>query len=319
MERPGVTVLMPAYNAGCYIAEAIESVLCQTLKDFELLIIDDGSTDNTEEVIRSFSDSRITIIQQKNKGVAHALNVGLSHARGKYIARFDADDICYSYRLEKQKKFLDANQDYVVAGGDAVYISEMGDFLCHYTCFSHEDEQLKASLLTSCPFIHSSVMYRKEAVMECDGYNESAHNMEDHLLWVQLSKKGRFFNFEEPLIKVRFNPASVTIDERWRGKYFRSLKYNILKKGSITEAEGYALWSIIHRQDNQKIKRGAYYALCGKKYLINNHQPKNARTYIKKAIKASPLRLDNYALFAISFFPSALLKWVHRKINQHAV
>ncbi|MEX6686382.1 glycosyltransferase [Danxiaibacter flavus] len=315
MERPGVTVLMPAYNAGCYIAEAIESVLCQTMKNFELLIINDGSTDNTEEVIRSLDDSRITVISQKHKGVAQALNAGLHHAKGEYIARFDADDICFPERLEKQKHFLDVNPDYVITGGDAVYISEMGDYLCHYTCPSHDDEQLKASLLTICPFIHSSVMYRKAVVMLCGGYNELAHNMEDHLLWVQLSRKGKFCNFAEPLIKVRFNPASVTIDERWRGKYFRSLKYDILKKGFITESEGYALWNIIHRQDNQKIKKGAYYALCGKKYLINNHQPKNARVYIKKAIKISPLRLDNYALLVASFFPPALIKWLHQKIN----
>lgn len=309
---------MPAYNAGCYIAEAIESVLCQTTNDFELLIVNDGSTDNTEEIIRSFNDDRITVISQKNKGVAEALNSGLHHAKGQYIARFDADDICFSERLEKQKHFLDVNPDYVITGSDAIYISEMGDYLCHYTCASHQDAQLKSSLLTICPFIHSSVMYRRDAVLRCGGYNELAHNMEDHLLWVQLSKLGKFSNFDEPLIKVRFNPASVTIDERWRGKYFRELKFDILQRGSITEAEGYVLWNIIHRQDNQKTKRGAYYALCGKKYLINNHQPKSARTYIKKAIKISPLRLDNYALLAASFFPSSFIKWLHRKINQNA-
>src|ERR1700754_2088364 len=94
---PKITVLMPAYNAGKYIGEAIESVLEQTFTDFELLIVNDGSTDNTAAIIQSFTDPRIVLIQQPNLGVAAALNNGLKHARAEYIARFDADDICYPH------------------------------------------------------------------------------------------------------------------------------------------------------------------------------------------------------------------------------
>ena len=104
-----VTVLMPAYNAGKYIAEAIESVLQQTFKDFQLLIINDGSTDNTEEIIRSFKDEGILLMNQSHKGIAVALNKGLSKANSPYIARFDADDICFPERLQKQISFLENN------------------------------------------------------------------------------------------------------------------------------------------------------------------------------------------------------------------
>src|SRR5882757_7271659 len=106
IKSPKVTVLMPAYNAGKYIGEAISSVLGQSFVDFELLIVNDGSTDDTEKIIRSFHDSRIVMIRQENKGVSAALNLGLAHARAPYIARFDADDICLPNRLKVQYEFI---------------------------------------------------------------------------------------------------------------------------------------------------------------------------------------------------------------------
>src|SRR5579862_87429 len=102
MRHPKVTVLMPCYNAAGYIAHAIESVLQQTMKDFELLIINDGSTDNTVEIIQFFNDDRIVLLDQNRLGIAAALNRGLIFARAGYIARFDADDICAPDRLQKQ-------------------------------------------------------------------------------------------------------------------------------------------------------------------------------------------------------------------------
>src|SRR5580692_1553381 len=113
-DSPKVTVLMPAYNAGKYIGEAITSVLEQSFTDFELLIINDGSTDNTEKIIRSFKDSRIVLINQDNKGIAAALNAGLNMARANYIARFDADDICYPDRLKIQYDFITTYPQYSV-------------------------------------------------------------------------------------------------------------------------------------------------------------------------------------------------------------
>jgi glycosyltransferase involved in cell wall biosynthesis len=316
MERETVvTVLMPAYNAGAYIAEAIDSVLDQTMPHFELLIVNDGSTDDTEAIIHSYIDDRIVVVHQKNSGVANALNAGLRKAKGKYIARFDADDVCFPDRLQTQLDFLEQHQDCVVVGSDAIYISEQGEELCYFHCADHSNEHLKKHLLETCPFTHSSVMYRRDDVLHCGGYNDHAHNMEDHLLWMQLSVQGKFYNIQEPLIKVRFNPSSVTIDEKWRGKKFRELKQRILLRRSITQEEGNALLSIIQKQNTHSIRKGSYYALCGKKFLVNNHKPDKARAYLRKAIHASPLRWDNYALLAASFFPEAFLKWLHQKIN----
>src|SRR5690348_7082970 len=119
MGNSRVTVLMPVYNSEKYIWAAIHSVINQTWNDFELLIVNDGSTDGTQEIIKSFADDRIVLINQENGGVAKALNKGLMHAKGDYIARFDADDICFPDRLEEQVNFLDKHEDYVVVGSDA--------------------------------------------------------------------------------------------------------------------------------------------------------------------------------------------------------
>lgn len=315
MQPITVTILMPVYNGANYIAEAIESVLIQTYTHFELIIVNDGSKDNTAEIIMSFNDPRILLVTEPHKGIASALNTGLSHAKGKYIARFDADDTCLPKRLEEQVSFLDNNSEYVAVGCDAEYVSADGEHLFDFTCKAHEDMDIKSQLYRYCPFIHSAVMYRKETVLACGGYSEDAHNLEDHLLWVQLSKKGKFFNLPEQLIKIRFNPDSVTIDERWRGRRFRELKYSILNKGVLTKEESEELLLIITKQSNEKIKNASYYALCGKKFLINNYQPDKSRKHIKKAIIIYPIRLDNYVLLLTSYLPLKWIHWIHRKVN----
>lgn len=311
--NPKVTVLMPAYNAGKYIAEAIRSVLGQSFADFELLIVDDGSSDNTLGVVHSFKDPRIRLLVQENKGISQALNSGLQAARGAYIARFDADDICFPQRLDRQVLFLDGHPAYLVIGSDAEYISENGEHLFNFRCAGHSHKEIQENLYSHCPFIHSAVMYRKEAILRAGGYSLHAHNFEDYLLWVQLEKWGKCYNLPEPLIKVRINPTSVTIDERWRGRRFRQLKRAIIQKGAITKEEGDELLEIIKSQETQKIKLGAYHALCGKKLLADNYRPSKARWHVTKAIHANPLRLDNYAMLAVSFLPPRWIKWLHRR------
>lgn len=307
-----LSVLMPAYNAGNYISEAIDSILKQTFTDFEFIIVNDGSTDNTKEIIESFSDPRIILLNQENKGIATALNAGLSKAKAPYIARFDADDVCFPHRLEQQYDFLNTHPGYIVCGSDAEYISANGEHLFNFRSISHTHEQIIEKVYAHCPFIHSSVMYRKDAVIKAGGYSLHAHNFEDYFLWIRLKQFGKFYNLRQQLIKVRFNPSSATIDEKWRGPLFRKIKKNIIKKGVITKEEGDELLAIIQSQDIKKIKEGSYYALCGKKFLVDNHQPKKARPLLSKAIKIHPYRWDNYALYMLSYFPGPFIGWLHK-------
>ena len=311
-KRPAISVLMPAYNAEKYIGKAIESVLQQTYTDFELVIVNDGSTDGTEKVISTFTDKRIVLINQPNRGVGAALNTGLQHAKAAYIARFDADDLCHPQRLEKQIRFLQQNPEYILVGSDADYILENDDFLFHFRCIAHTHEEIMQKLYFYCPFVHPSVMYKKESICNAGGYPTDAHNFEDYLLWTAIANSGKLCNLPEPLIQYRLNPNSVTIDEKWRGKRFRSLKRAAVKRGYITTEESRELLSIIKNQDVRKIKEGSYHALCGKKFLADNYQPAKARAHVKKAIGIRPFRLDNYLLYTVSYLPEKFILWLHK-------
>ena len=313
MNEIKVTVLMPAYNAEKYIGGAIESVLCQTYPEFELLIVNNCSTDNTVAIVNRFDDARIRLIEEEQQGIAYALNKGLQQARGEYIARFDADDICEPTRLKKQLDFLENNRDYILCGSDAEYISEDGEHLFYFRCVGHTHEEIMKQLKIDCPIIHSAVMYRKQPIVQAGGYPANAHNFEDYLLWVQIADQGKYYNIPERLIQVRFNHASVTIDEKWRGARFRQLKKNIIRQGFVTSEEGQELLSIIREQDNPKIKEGAYYALCGKKFLLDNHHPAKARANLVKAIRIHPSRLDNYMFYVLTYFPKSFVQWLHSK------
>jgi glycosyltransferase involved in cell wall biosynthesis len=311
MPDPKVTVLMPAYNAAAFIGDAIRSVLAQTFTDFELLIIDDGSADNTGEIVRSFQDPRVRLITQTNQGISAALNRGLSESRSEYIARFDADDACYPQRLEAQYDFLLANPDHVIVGCDADYHDMNEHYVFTYQPPAHSSEEIDNSKEEVCPFIHSGVLYKKQPVLDAGGYNEHAHTFEDHLLWIKLLQHGRGHNLSQTLIRVRLHPASVTIDEKWRNKRFVELKRAALHHGDITPEQGEELLDIIRRQNITKIKQGSYYALLAKKYLWDNHQPSKARYNIGKALSFHPADIRSYGLWLLSFFPKTIIRKIY--------
>ena len=315
LNDPKVTVLMPAYNAEKYIAEAITSVLEQSFTDFELLIINDGSTDDTERIIRSFTDPRIVLISQENRGVSAALNFGLTHARASYIARFDADDICHRNRLRIQYEFINTYPEYSIVGSAADYIDAEGHYIFKHHPVAHLNEEIHQLKYSVCPFIHSSVMYKKEVIVNYGGYNEHAYTYEDHFLWVNILAKEKACNLSRALIKVRLNPESITIDEKWHSRKFLSIKYSTLRNQAITAAEGNTLYHISGKNHSRKVKEGAYYALCAKKFLINNYQPEKARSNLVRAISLHPLRLDNYLIYSVSYLPERFIMWLHKIIK----
>jgi glycosyltransferase involved in cell wall biosynthesis len=308
-----ITVLMPAYNAEKYIGEAIASVLGQSFTDFELLIINDGSTDGSKEIIGSFTDKRIRLINQTNQGIAAALNIGLLNAKADLVARFDADDICQPERLGLQYEFLKSNPEYIVVGSNVKYIDMHDEFVFNGRMSAYSDEAIRGLILKNCPFIHSSVMFRKGAVLKAGSYNIHAHAFEDHLLWLKLLDYGKACNLPEMLVKVRLAPESISIDEKWRTKRFHEIKSGAIRSGNITEPEGTELLSILKQQNNPTIKEGSYYSLLGKKYLWDNHQPEKARINLKKAISIHPARLDSYAIMLLSFFPKDFISWLYKK------
>lgn len=303
---------MPAYNAAKFIERAIGSILGQSFRDFELVIVNDGSTDHTMQVIRRFNDKRIVVVEQEHRGIACALNKGLQVTRSNLVARFDADDICQPERLRIQFDFMQTNPAYIICGSDVDYIDMHEEFVFSYAAPAYSNEQIQQLDFDICPFIHSTVMFRKKEVLETGGYSANAVSFEDHFLWRVLLKKGKARNLKISLIQVRLNPQSITIDERWRKKRFREIKYNALKNERLTEAEGMELRLIVQEQDVSKIKQGAYYALLGKKYLWNNYHPVKARKNIRAALSFNPADGFSYFLWMLSFMPRGLIRRIYR-------
>jgi glycosyltransferase involved in cell wall biosynthesis len=308
-----VTVLMPVYNTEKYIAEAICSVLTQTFKDFELLIINDGSTDKSMEIIRTFDDPRIVVVDQSNAGIAIALNKGIQLARGEYIARFDADDICYPHRLEEQYNFLKRNPDYILIGSDVDYIDKEGKYLFYNKNISHSDEEIRDTIHSKCPFIHSTVCYKTTVIREIGGYDVRAHTFEDYFLWIKFIEKGKVMNFDKPLISVRLNPESLSVDEKLRGKKFINLKKQILfESKTITERQEQELLKILKRQSSPSFKKYSYHILIAKKYLWNNYQPSKARQHLWKALTYRPFSSIAYSLIFLSWTPKIFVKNLYK-------
>lgn len=191
---------MPVYNCEQYVANALSSILNQTFSDFEVLIIDDASTDATVSIILSFNDKRINlIIKPKNTGYTNSLNYGCKIAKGKYIARMDGDDICLPERFEKQIRFLEANPDFVVCG---TTYSKIGNPK-RITIPQHHSN-IKIRLLWGNCIAHPTVMIRKEALeVFSEPYDTLKEPAEDYDLWVRLLAIGKLHNLPEVLLEYR--------------------------------------------------------------------------------------------------------------------
>jgi glycosyltransferase involved in cell wall biosynthesis len=312
--QPAITVLMPAYNASKYIAAAIASVLEQSFTNFELLIINDGSFDDTEAIIKKFNDERIKLINQPHQGIAAALNMGLLNAAAELIARFDADDICYPQRLQVQYDFFQSNPGYVLIGADVDYTEHNGGHLYYYSNTGHTHNEIAACISNICPFIHSSVMYKKSVALQLGGYDVKAHSFEDYRLWVKFITMGKVCNTPTALIKVRLNPESVTVDEKLRGKRFIALRKEILfDTETISDDQEEELLGILKSQDFMRFKNYSYNILVAKKYLWNNYQPVKARENVRRAINFMPFQTTGYGLLLLSFLPKSFVNKFYKR------
>ncbi|MCI0448483.1 MAG: glycosyltransferase [Chlorobi bacterium] len=201
-----ITVLMAAYNCAEYIGHSIKSILNQTYKEFEFIIIDDGSMDNTEEIVSGFKDSRIIYKKTNNKGTSAALNYGLKLASGEWIARIDADDLNIPSRLEMQTNFLNGNPEYDFVSSWSVYFKSPSKILFLLRePITHS--QIYKYLNLHNPLNQSGIMYRKKIIKK-EGYNESFRNNEDFELFYRIRDKVRFYNIPEFLVYTRVRPES---------------------------------------------------------------------------------------------------------------
>ena len=200
---PLVSVIVPSYNSGNLIRTSVESIVGQTYKNWELIIIDDGSNDATQLVCQQFDDERIRIItNSKQMGIPKTLNRGLSESKGKYIARLDSDDIAAPERLQRQVEFLEANPDYGMVGS---WMKVFGDseFIAKYPL---EDSTIRFEMLFCNPFGHPSVMFRRDWDNgELGLYDEEFTSAQDYDLWERISQIWLCANLEECLTHYRLH------------------------------------------------------------------------------------------------------------------
>jgi glycosyltransferase involved in cell wall biosynthesis len=211
---PAISVLMPVYNAELYVGEAIESILAQTFDDYEFIIVDDCSSDSSLNIIKSYSDQRIKVIEnQENLGISGSLNKGLEVASGKYIARFDADDISSTGRLKVQYDFLEQNLDAAIAGTWIDLIDKSGDFIRTQKFEIKDFGDFVFGLFTKNPRLaHPALMIRKSAILEVKGY--SPCKCEDYDLWVKIAKchySARIIH--QAALKYRCHDSQYTSDD----------------------------------------------------------------------------------------------------------
>jgi len=201
MGNPKVTVLMPVFNDEKYLKQSIASILNQTFRDFEFLIIEDASTDKSAELIKTFKDRRIKVlINKKNLGISSSLNKGLKIAKGEYIARMDADDISLPRRLEKQVKFMDRNPDVGICGS-WVKLFGKGKGVLKYPS---DSKQLKVDLLFFDTIMHPTVILRKKMFQKFNlRYNAKNRCLEDYELFAAASRYFPLSNIKEVLLRHR--------------------------------------------------------------------------------------------------------------------
>ena len=204
---------MPVYNGERYLAEAVESILAQTYRDFEFIVIDDGSKDGSRSILESFAarDPRMKVVSRPNTGIIGALNEGLGLARGELVARMDADDIALPERLAKQVAYMDDHPDCVMAGSRVQVIDPDGSPLTILSDALTHDQIVDGFLAARGQLVHHpAVIYRKDVVLRIGAYRDIFDESEDLDLFLRLAEVGRIVNMEEPLLKYREHLAKAS-------------------------------------------------------------------------------------------------------------
>ncbi|MFH0891451.1 MAG: glycosyltransferase [Candidatus Falkowbacteria bacterium] len=306
---PKISVILPVYNGSEYLAPAIDSVLAQTFDDFELIIIDDGSTDGSGNIIRGFAtDKRVKLLyNEKNLGLVGTLNRGISAARGEYIARMDQDDICYPERLEKQYVFMNDRQDVGVVGTGIILMNGAGDTF-DKRAKPAEHYLIKWRCFFSVPIFHPTVIARAD-ILKNNPYDQNFEYCEDIELWSRLifKKNIEFANLPDYLLRYRIHGASMT-KIRTNDQAIKSaqIKINNIKNFIFLSAEAKrALNNYLMGNNTAKelfLVQKIYTNLLEKYAAIEKLNERQKQTIVR-------------SLKFHKFFLNNLINWVKRKLR----
>ena len=220
-----VSVIIPVYNGERYISEAIDSVLNQTYKDLEIIVVNDGSTDNTVEILKEYDD-KIRCKSQGNKGQASAINEGIKMAKGKYIAYLDADDVCLPERFENQVKYLEEHPNVGLVYSDCYQIDENGKIQRIIKSQPHDN----FVLLQKNYVPRSAVMHKRECLDEVGLFDERITGSDDWDMWIRISEKFEMGYIGKPLVKHRVHGGNISLTRPKRLDHWRYTRMRILEK-----------------------------------------------------------------------------------------
>lgn len=249
-----ITVLVPVYNAMPFLPYCVESLLKQTEKRIKILIINDGSTDNSKDYLKSLHNHNITILEKNNSGLVDTLNWGIKHIDTLYTARMDADDICSFNRLEKQLRFLDANIDHVLVGTCANHIGAYNVSKYKWPIYMPQKhgEIIKALEQRKSAIIHPTIMVRTKSLLDAGGYIEETWPAEDYDLYFRLGKIGLLANIGEELYSIRLHDKSITA----KNMLANQRKYEVIRKKYVNYNNSKKIYS---KLDLLKITRNFDY------------------------------------------------------------
>ncbi|MCB9062393.1 MAG: glycosyltransferase [Halobacteriovoraceae bacterium] len=248
-----LSVLLPVYNAQDFISQAIESILKQTFENFELVIIDDGSTDNTAKIISNFVDKRIRYFKNENNlKLIETLNKGISLCVGKYLARMDADDICHPQRFELQIAHLKNNPETAVVGSNIIFIDRHNRIIGRGIKAPETHHAIVWEFLKRCALYHPTVMINKELIGSELSYDSNYPHAEDYELWMRLSRKFKLANMSQDLLRYRIHKESITA--KYSDESLSSMMRAITKNAPISLSERelflYRMpWKVNHQDD----------------------------------------------------------------------
>jgi glycosyltransferase involved in cell wall biosynthesis len=310
MKNTLATVIIPTYNRENFIKDTIESVFAQTYKNWELIIIDDGSNDNTQSIVKSFKDERIRYIWQKNSGLNAARNTGIKNSRGEYISFLDSDDIWEPEKLAKQVEILDKKPDIGLVYCGTSLIDEKNNYIGKKPLITHRGYVLDKLVMYNFLYNGSCVLFRKSCLAKVGFCDETVVRMTDWEFYLRFSIYFKFWGIDKYLLKYRIHQKAMSCDY----ELFVDSGFKILKRVFQTTDLN---------PDYLRLINTAYamrYRYIGKRYFENS-EFQRSRGYLKEAVKkdfSMLIKSDALLFYILSWFPIKqinLLKNIKKKIT----
>jgi glycosyltransferase involved in cell wall biosynthesis len=310
-----ISVVMAAYNAESTIVEAIESILSQTYKMFEFIIINDGSIDKTEEIIKRYKDKRIVYIKNnENLKLIASLNKGLEIAKGKYIARMDADDISNKNRLQKQFEFMEKNPEIGISGCQLELFGDHTGFMN----YSIEDEDIKLDLLITSTFGNNAVIFRNDIFRKNNLYFPEGYiHAEDYKLWTLWSKYSKMGNLDIVLVKYRSHNESISNKYKIEQRYTRNRIRKEYLESIFKEIDYIHVENFYSKPSFKRVKASIYFI---KKNNENGHFNKiKFEDIIKKLWYSDCLEYSEKSILGFFYFPLEILILKRYRFSKHII